>query len=1161
MKLSRLRLAGFKTFAEASDMVIEDGLTGIVGPNGCGKSNLVEALRWVMGENAYKTMRASGMDDVIFSGSQGRPGRSVAEVTLTLDHIAEETAKLYGSEESLKISRRIDRGLGSTYRINGREVRAKDVQLLFADASTGSRSTAMVRQGQIAELITAKPSARRSILEEAAGISGLYQRRHEAETRLKATQANLSRIEDMLKELSSRTESLKRQAKQAEKFEKLSQGIQKLEAMLFLIRWNETDQSAKQAIIDLEDAEKACQQAASEQQEAVRKQAIAQHACQQARSYSEKTTQEKLSAEQALRDAETQRRRDEDRREALVTRLQDLDIAIEREKSRLADAEAQKEKLYNRQNEITGTPRQETEHLLQSLQKQLEDLQAEEAKCDKVFSEMSAELQNQRNALKSHTQALEQAKQELNESAKALAKTDKALDEFENSHLSAEVAEAEERRKALENDIGEIEKALIEARQAVGQAKAYEQGAKETLNTLRSKANTLVSEQRALKALLGEESNTDLQTFSSIITIQSGYEEAVAVSLGEMLEAVPEDAAEPDAKLILKPQKETTCGALPVRTIPLSNVVMIDAFWLERSRELQSCLTHIGLVDRVLGDELQAYLKPGQMLVSKEGDLWRWDGLIKKAGLLCETARKLEARNRMQLLERAVEELSRRTERQERSVSFAEQETAQAKDTLKCLEKTQKEKRTDLDKAIKAESKAREANAWALARQSNLQENRAREHEIWKKARTALLGLEAMQPKRETAKLEKDYAEGQDKLLKAREATTLARNALIRLELEQERQENTRQSLKADLEHAEKQVANLQADLQTLHEKKDEKTNLLKDLSQVPETEILKLQELQRLHEQAHANHEKAIRLLKRTEQEVQDYDRKAIKALETLSQLREKRAAVREKELAVETRRDDLRKQIQDSLAAEPSQLAGKAGISPDANVPVYRDIDIRLIRLKDERDRLGSINHQASEELSEFETRLSDLTKQSEDLKNAITRLNKAIEELNEEGRIKLLDAFHEVNQHFQSLFERLFDGGTAKLHLIDSSDPLDAGLDIIARPPGKKPQTITLLSGGEQTLTALSLIFAVFLSNPAPVCVLDEVDAPLDDANVKRFCDLMRDIERRSKTRLLVVTHNPITMASMDRLYGVTMQEKGISRLVSVDLQTGIAFQEAV
>ncbi|HZH51406.1 MAG TPA: chromosome segregation protein SMC [Microvirga sp.] len=1144
MKLTRLRIAGFKTFVEPTDFLIEPGLTGVVGPNGCGKSNLVEALRWVMGENSHKNMRASGMDDVIFSGSGGRPARNSAEVMLTIDNAERTAPAAFNDSDILEVSRKIEREEGSTYRVNGKEVRARDVQILFADAATGARSPALVRQGQISEIISAKPQARRRILEDAAGIAGLHARRHEAELRLKAAEDNLVRVEDVLRELESQIESLKRQGRQASRYKNLSAEIRRLEALMYALAFADAREQAATAERQVADNLKAVADLTEEQTRAATAQAVAAHAIPGLR-------QEEAAAAAALQrltharsELESEERRSKDRVSELERHIADLNRDLAREAVQRTDAEATIERLQAELAEIAQTA-DGADDTRAEAQERLTNVEAELAEAEAALSA----LQAQTSDLNARRAALERAvREEMERAARFASERERIERDIEALSATADdglpIDSLREEAAMAEEAAQAAEEAVVEAREALAAAREAENRLRQPLSEAERQAQRLETEARTLAKLVTSATGDLWPPAVDQITVQKGYETALGAALGDDLEASTNPSAPAH-------WAETGAGeddpALPEGILSLADVATAPA-------ALQRRLRQIGVVGKADGLRLRALLRPGQRLVSPEGDLWRWDGFTTAAEAPSPAARRLAEKNRLGDLEREAAAAREKAEelRHEADEAMGAVRIAAAREMQAIEAARQARQALDATRTRLAAAERKEAELGQ--RRSALQEALARisdsEREAQERAEDAQNNLQDLAP---APDLESRLLEERTRVAELRAAASEARAALQALMHEAELRRRRQDSLAADIRLWTERAARAAKAYEDLGERLERAQDEHQRLLEAPDTYLLRRRALMSEIEEAEARRKEAADRLADAETHLAETDRAARAALEALSAAREARAGSQARHEAAVQRLAEITRNIAESLETTPAGLIELAGLKEGVELPSHGEIEAKLHSLKADRERLGAVNLRADEELTELEAKFNGIATERDDLVEAIKRLRQAIGSLNREGRERLLAAFDVVNGHFQRLFTTLFGGGTAELTLVDSDDPLEAGLEILARPPGKKPQSMTLLSGGEQALTATALIFAVFLTNPSPICVLDEVDAPLDDANVERYCDLLEDMARQTETRFVVITHNPITMARMDRLFGVTMAERGVSQLVSVDLQS--------
>jgi len=1359
VQFTRLRLSGFKSFVQPAELLIEPGLTGVVGPNGCGKSNLVEALRWVMGESSARGLRGGEMDDVIFAGTAARPAYDLAEVTLQLRG-ADMSAPGQGQVDEIELCRRIGRGVGSSYRLNGRETRARDVQILFADAASGARSAAIVSQGQIGALVEAKPAERRRILEDAAGVAGLQARRHEAELRLQAAEANLGRVHDLIVTLSEQHERLRKQARQAARYRELSAAFRETEAALLAGRWR----AARAALVAAEAALEQARERVAGSARAVadlrqerdataadvqrlraaeaslgadlarlgeRLQAAANEVAQleaRRRALIEREAQTAHDLDHAratLADAGAMRARLEVERAALLEQSEARDREIEHaaaeETARgaleaaeacfrqalaaLADLEAREKQLRQRHEQVARdrTSLEAAERQAQGDRSSLGDDQGDPADDDDAAgnevrleavlqaaeeAEAALSLAEERGekAARALTQA-EQHRQELRQRRDALAAARRRLEDDRRrlierrreldgrrerldgrrAQLDEKAAEREERRSGLKIADREMALAAAEpelttagaqlaaARESHAFAEEKSDRARKEAATISAAVDRLGSELRAIAELC--EPDGAFARIIDAVAITEGYADAVAAALGDELLASLDQAA-----------PSYWCGiADHERDLPrLPPGLRSLAEFVTAPGELAQRLAQIGVVEPDRAEVLQAQLAQGQRLVSLEGGLWRWDGFVRRPDGSRSAAARLRQQARRQALERAL--IDRRGDLEahqaglERSTADGRAAAAaleEAKAALAACEAARETLRLEL-------AEARSADAALLAELAALADETASIEAAQSELAEAVRSFEREQAALESTAAElADGAEVEAALALADTAyddcEAVDRNAKAARVEARERAAGARRAATAAQGEVERWHAKMRAAASALQERARVQARLdaelaridaeRRGLDQAEETLAAALAEsatairgagaelaeaeadLER-HRAGHAaaaaeqargrdrRMAEAARLQELTRDialwrerseaghaRLREFDERRAALQVELSGLAEAPAGLAQQEHALEaqlaeakTRQQALERQRADAeseLASREARLelaeaerieAREAGArleaqleraraedaaaetawrerAPSGPVEVPREppdpgelalLEERLAKLAASRERLGPVNLRAVDEAAELEIRLQTLQTERDELTGAIERLRRAIASLNREGRERLRAAFAQVEQHFEALFVRLFGGGQARLALTDLEDPLAAGLELAASPPGKKLQSLSLLSGGEKALTALALVFAVFLTRPSPLCVLDEVDAPLDDANVERLGDLLEELAEGTRTRFVVVTHHPLTMARMDRLYGVTMLERGVSQLVSVDLGDAMALR---
>lgn len=1362
LQFVRLRVSGFKSFCDPTEIDIGPGLTGIVGPNGCGKSNVVEALRWVMGESSAKGLRGGEMDDVIFAGSAVRAPYDLAEVALGLKRppLADEAGvHVLPHSEDLEISRRIGRGTGSLYRLNGREVRARDIQLLFADVGSGAKSPAIVGQGQVGFIVEAKPEERRRLLEEAAGIGGMHSRRREAELKLQATLANLERVTDQLGMLATRRTALEKQAREAERYKKLQGQIRALETLLVAARITagrgavaaagEELAAARAILLEVGDEARAAEAAHDTIARCLPglRDAAAVAATVSAR-LAERRDQEteararkdaelaRLAAdrddaaaritalEQAI-DAGTARqttidsalRELHERQERLAAQAPELTAAAEsaaQERQRLGDDErAARETLATAERQLESTrARHDERHIrLRAVQAELarlgevaDDALVEAAERRHLVAE--AELaratgdataaKTTRDAAAAPLDGLRRQLAEAREMAQDARERLAALDAEADRCRTRRAGETERRQwyeRALEQAEAEVERVSRAAGEIVHTAPEALAEAEAALATLREHATALTTESESLAAeadavrALVEERERAVAALSED-RVKLAAEAAALASLAE-----PVDASPVLDRLVVAPGYETALAAALGDDLLAGTEAEAVAHWGDVASRaddsplpgdaeplatrvtgvprLERRLRQIGVVvDAARATALQASLAPGQRLVTPEGGIWRWDGFVRGVEVDDPIRRRLAQRQRAQALAARLAELDEAVAASTTARDEAGKAYAAVEEKLAACRRERQELDLRIDREAQAldaarerrERQAREAErlAVALARaEGEVAEHRAALEAI--AAGLAALDADAAALDLETARQALEDAQARSSELEAAVAaaeTTLwqadqrlaeadaaerqahqealaARLLLERRQSEAELRKSHRQEatggltaeearLRGELEALDVTIAGIEAETAGARATADALAGRLAATAERAETlraDLAALEtERQSVAERRRALEDEARHLTPELERrdtelktamarraqldatiEVQLAEHSAaagdaldrelaaaeVTAAEAASRLQAAEAELMRKEaerrrtaaaLAAAQQRVALAEAECQRLAAAQAELeseisrrlgqpvgailsqleaselgASLAGETPEA-------LQARLDRLKVSRERLGAVNLRAAIECEELAGKITQLEQEEAEIRTAVERLQRAIGTLNREARSRLESVFDDVDRHFRHLFQRLFGGGKAHLRLVNLDDPLNAGLELEAMPPGKKLQNIRLLSGGEKSLTALALVFAFFLTQPSPLCVLDEVDAALDDANVERFADLLEEMAKETNTRFLVVTHHPLTMARMHRLFGVTMAERGVSKLVSVAFEDAERFKES-
>ena len=1144
MRFSRLKLAGFKSFVDPTDLVIAEGLTGVVGPNGCGKSNLLEALRWVMGENRPTAMRGGGMEDVIFAGASSRPARNFAEVTLTIDNSDRLAPAGFNDQDQLEIVRRITRDVGSAYKANGKDVRARDIQMLFADAATGSTSPALVRQGQISELINAKPKARRRILEDAAGIAGLYQRRHEAELKLKNTEANLLRVDDVIEQLAGQLSQLARQARQAARYRAIGEDLRRAEGMLLYRRWKEADltrataeEQLRARLTDAARAEAAAREAAKlretqenalpplREEEAIAA-AILQRLIVERDALSE---QEKRAAEtiETLKRRITQLTQDIDREGGLNRDAGETIERLEWESRELAKAsEGHQDKLDAASEGATeaASVLQDREADLGQLTEDVARLAARHQSAQRLLADTQKTLERSETESQRARDAVEEAKEKLVE-------------------LSDTLEAAVEAREAAQEMVDRADAVLTETEAQRSETQSREADARGERSEAEGELSALRAEVTALARLLERDTAEGGQILDRL-QVEQGFEKALGAALADDLRAPEVEADGPSGWTVLAAYD--TEQSLPAGVTSLAQHVSVPDVLARR-------MSQIGLVDSDDGDRIQPLLKPGQRVVSLEGDLWRWDGYRAWAeDMPSAAALRLEQLNRLEALKQEMASATARAEGAIAAHDTLQNRLAELNRADKSAREARREAEQRLTDATRALNRAEADRSVAEGRVESLTMAVARHEDDATEARKQV--TEAKRAMGDLDDLDAARAKVEDvkMTVEAARMTMMARRSSFdELRREGEARTARSQQVTKELSGWSHRLETAKSRSAELEDRRAAAEDELVDASSAPEEIAEKRAEMADAIEAAEERRSAAADGLAQAETILREAVATEREAERLASEAREARAGAEARAEAAREAVQTAAARIREEQETTPDKLLEQLDANPE-DMPPSDEIETQVNSLKRQRDALGAVNLRAEEDAKEVQEEHDTLLAEKIDLEEAIKTLRTGIASLNKEGRERLLTAFEQVNSNFTLLFRHLFNGGEANLVMVESDDPLEAGLEILCQPPGKKLSTLSLLSGGEQTLTALALIFAVFLANPAPICVLDEVDAPLDDANVTRFCDMLDEMCRRTDTRFLIITHHAVTMSRMDRLFGVTMQEQGVSQLVSVDLK---------
>ncbi|WP_448502171.1 chromosome segregation protein SMC [Sphingomonas sp.] len=1125
MRITRLRLTGFKSFVDPADLVIAPGLTGIVGPNGCGKSNLLEALRWAMGESSARSLRGAGMEDVIFAGTATRPQRDFAEVAIHAEGV--------GGDDEAEIVRRIERGAGSAYRVNGRDVRAKDVALIFADAATGAHSPALVSQGRIGAVIAAKPADRRQMLEEAAGIAGLHVRRRDAEQKLRATEANLARLDELIGDQDQRAASLRRQARQAERYRDLSDRIRVAEGRMIYARWRDAAAAADQARREAAQADALVAEHGEAHRAATQRQDMAQAALAEARGAAQRAREAAMAAQHRLDELRRERAGVERRIDELAASAARLDGDRAREGSLAADAADAIARLSAEARQLDTHVADATARIpsldatIAAAERAARDAEVALAQALADQAAEAAEVRVARAALDAASARADRARRDHGRiAAEAAALGDAAPLAAERAAAAAARVQAARHAQSARASLAAAdaaERAAIEARTGAqaGKAKAHAE-----LAALDSEAAALSRAVRSSgrKRLLDE------------VRPAPGYERALAAALGDDLEAGSDPAAD---RFWAGADARADDPAAPADATPLA--AHVDA-----PRSLARRLAQIFVTDRDAGQPLAV----GQRLVTIDGVLRRWDGFVAR-GSGAAAAERLQRINRLRAIETArpaalaaMETADAALAAIEATIATARRDAADARRVLDSSERQERESARAEDRAAAAIERLDAQRSDLDARRQRTAADLSEAEGETSRAEAAIAALPDGAATRERVA----HLSGKADAARASVASARADRAALDTALAQRRERHATalaeaKGWRARAGEAARRIADIDRRASDIGDERarlaDRPAQLLSATAEADTAARTACEAANGL-----ADAETAAEVaLRHAESRARD-------TAESLSQAREQRAGAAARAENQELRRVEMGRVSGERFECPPPLLPERAGFDAKA-VASPADEAAAHERLLAERERIGPVNLIAEAELAELDAARATNARERDELAEAVHRLRGSIGTLNREGRQRLLAAFEAVNGHFQRLFTALFAGGNAHLALVDADDPLEAGLEILAQPPGKKLQSLTLLSGGEQALTAVALIFGLFLTNPSPICVLDEVDAPLDDANIDRFCDLLDRMTHETETRYLIVTHNAATMSRMHRLFGVTMVEQGVSRLVSVDL----------
>ena len=1134
MKFQSVRISGFKSFLEPTEIQINGGLTGVVGPNGCGKSNIVEAIKWIMGENSARQMRGDGMDDVIFAGTNERPARNFAEVSIKLDNSEKKAPAIFNHHDEIEITRKIEREKGSIYRVNGKQVRAKDIQLIFADSGTGARSSSIVSQGRIGQIIDASPEDRRIILEEAANIRGLHSRRHEAELKLKGASDNLDRLVDIEQNYKDQLIELEKQGRKAARYRSVGERIRKAEATLFLTLLNNSKTEFNDLNVQLKDANENVDRGQIE----VSKQTTLQLDISNQIPTLKKDEADKAAILQALNITkirlEEEKSTAQNALDSITSQIALIKNDIAREFEIKEDA---KKSLINLLTEETNL-KEDSQNFSSKISKASDIVKELKIKSDNADAKLST-ITSEIYSIKSDKSDLEKRIKILREKIEISQnqltnfnidgdKNDFTLDEQKLINLKNLINKNNKLNDTNKNELEKLEK--------------LEFSFVEEKNIAMFEFNKVNAELDSLSLLLGHDTlnqNTLEKTISNI----NNLEEAIGSVLGETLLApiLYDDNTVENNTFWRNDFKTLSTKQLPESVIPIISKIT-------KSSILNTALTGVGIVEnKEIAFRLQKKLTFGQALTTPDGGLWRWDGFVQPQGVQNSYSERLQQIARLRFLQNKLPSLEKKQYLTAKKLDESINNTKKCRNNISNLQN----KISDL---------ISQSNELEL--QNTKLESKLLSSEILIKE----LKHTELTSKKELIELEKVFNNSINLPSLLAEEIKVRNNAdQCRIELtdamaaeQQIKSEESFQSrnliqIRNQKENWQVRKEEAKTRLISLEERLKFSQNEKNRLSILPDSFEKKEEELNINFENATRNRNIAADELIKTETSLNQSGKLLREAEKTVFLLREEMIKIEALLNLSKTKTQNIEDRIFENLRIKSEELNKIINTKEEDHHNKSLEILEKTVqRLINERETLGAVNLRAEDEMNEMQSKIEVMSKERVDLEQAIAKLRSGIFEINKEGRQRLNGSFQEVNRNFKQLFQKLFGGGEAELRLVGNEDPLQAGLEVLARPPGKKMQLLSLLSGGEQALTAISLIFSVFLCNPAPICILDEVDAPLDDTNVGRFCDLLKKIVDETNTYFMVITHHRLTMAKMDRLFGVTMEQKGISKLVSVDLE---------
>ena len=1134
MKFKSVRISGFKSFLEPTEILINDGLTGVVGPNGCGKSNIVEAVKWVMGENSARQMRGDEMDDIIFAGTSERPARNFAEVSIKLDNSERKAPANFNHLEEIEISRKIEREKGSIYRVNSKQVRARDIQLIFADNGTGARSSGIVSQGRIAQIIDATSEDRRIILEEAANIKGLHNRRHEAELKLNGANENLNRLMDIEQTYQDQLIELEKQGRKAARYRSVGDRLRKAEATLFLTLLN----TAENEFNDFKKHLDIAKENVNKGQINVFKHTEAKQEILNELPEFKKLETKKITVLQSLNI--TKIRLEEEKSSAKTTlnntlnQISQIETDIQREVEIKQDAKKTLLSLFTEEeklkSESTNFLTKKTDAL-----KLVKDLKAKTEEANTKLSTITSEIYS----IKSDKSDLEKRISVLTDKIK---NSEFQISEFNSKEDEQLLKKNNQQLSKLKQILRNKNQNLVSNKQELIKLEEKEVKLSDQKSNTDQNFNVINAELNSLSSILGDDTLNKNSLEKSINNI-GNLEKAIGSVLGETLLA----PIHSDQNHFLKNTywrndlKTKFSSELPKGAIPIISEI-------KKNSILDIALIGVGIVkDEETAYDLQKNLSFGQALTTSKGGLWRWDGFVQPQGVQNGYSERLQQIAKLKLLQNKLPAVTKEQKVIESKIDENQLGISKCKRDIIELE-------SQISELIKNSNTLELTNSKLDAKLLSSKVLLKEHLDITKISQKELVGLKNQL--NNSINLPSLLADE----LKIRNIADQCRNELADA-MASEQQIKTHESFQArnlmqinnQSENWKKRENEASMRLMSLQDRLKKLKDDQKRLTSLPDDFEKREEDLNKQIDKAVQDKNIASDKLVHTETNLHNIEKLEREAEQKVSSFREEMIKIEASLNLARTKIQNIEARVFEKLRINTDKLLEIVGFNEKNNLNVSIELLERTVqRLINERESLGAVNLRAEEEMKEMKEKIETMSSERIDLELAIEKLRTGIFELNKEGRQRLKDSFNDVNKNFKDLFQKLFGGGDAELKLVGSEDPLKAGLEVLASPPGKKMQLLSLLSGGEQALTAISLIFSVFLCNPAPICILDEVDAPLDDTNVGRFCDLLNKIVAETNTYFMVVTHHRLTMAKMDRLFGVTMEQKGISRLVSVNLE---------